>query len=166
VLRNEKGFTLIELVMVIVILGVLSAFVLPRFSDLSRESRIATLEGLSGALSGALATGRALCATSNDTCGLDVDGGSVPYFVFNSQQVFTHYGAPTGWGQFGVDDAVGSIATLMEISEQYEYQAHVGGTFETRWQLRDAPDPANCYVSYQMTHNSPRVDITVHGTGC
>ena len=164
--QNEKGFTLIELVMVIAILGILSAFVLPRFSDISRESRIASLDGMAGALSGAVATGRSLCAVSDDTCALDVDGGSSPSFIFNSQQVFTHYGAPTGWGQFGVDDGVGGIAALMEISDEYEYQPHIGSTFETRWQFRGAPDPTNCYVSYQMQHNGPRVDITVQDTGC
>lgn len=46
----QRGFTLIELVMVIVILGVLAAFALPRFGDLSSSARISTLESIEGAM--------------------------------------------------------------------------------------------------------------------
>lgn len=46
-----SGFTLIELIMVIVILATLSAFALPRFSNLTSQSNIAILEGLEGAIS-------------------------------------------------------------------------------------------------------------------
>lgn len=41
----QCGFTLIELIMVIVILGVLSAFALPRFSDMSNEAELAATRG-------------------------------------------------------------------------------------------------------------------------
>lgn len=44
------GFTLIELVMVIVILGVLSAFALPRFADLSSSAKTATIESIAGSI--------------------------------------------------------------------------------------------------------------------
>jgi MSHA pilin protein MshA len=49
-LRGQSGFTIIELVMVIVILGILAAFALPKFSDLSGTARVATLEGIQGAM--------------------------------------------------------------------------------------------------------------------
>jgi MSHA pilin protein MshA len=58
-MKQQSGFTLIELVLVIVILGILAAAALPRFSDLSREARVATLSGLSGSIRSAAAIAKA-----------------------------------------------------------------------------------------------------------
>ena len=49
-MKRVSGFTLIELIMVIVILGVLSAFALPRFADLGGDARLASLNALAGTL--------------------------------------------------------------------------------------------------------------------
>lgn len=53
--KRQTGFTLIELVMVIVILGLLAAVAIPKFVDLSSDARTAALSGVGGALSSASA---------------------------------------------------------------------------------------------------------------
>ncbi|MBI5762294.1 MAG: prepilin-type N-terminal cleavage/methylation domain-containing protein [Planctomycetes bacterium] len=69
---NRKGFTLIELVTVIVILGILSAVALPVYLDYRQDAKIAACKGVLGAVRAAVANYYARSAT-------DSGGGVLKY---------------------------------------------------------------------------------------
>ncbi|WP_404368097.1 type IV pilin protein [Marinobacter sp.] len=72
--RKQKGFTLIELVMVIVILGILAAFALPRFADLGGEARAASLQGAAGAAKSASSIVHSAWLATGRTAPVDLEG--------------------------------------------------------------------------------------------
>lgn len=68
---KQEGFTLIELIVVIVILGILAVTAAPKFIDLQGDARASALQGLAGAMKGAatLVHGKALVANKVSSSG-------------------------------------------------------------------------------------------------
>ncbi|WP_315902041.1 prepilin-type N-terminal cleavage/methylation domain-containing protein [Photobacterium rosenbergii] len=87
-MKGSKGFTLIELVVVIVILGILSVTAAPRFLNLQSDARIATLQGAKGAVEGAngIVYGKAAIEglESNPTGELDLGGDEPVVLVYGN----------------------------------------------------------------------------------
>ena len=73
--QRNKGFTLIELVVVIAILAILAAFALPRFAQLSEQAHVSSVKGTAGALSASVALVKAQWVTNGTTGAVNpVDG--------------------------------------------------------------------------------------------
>ena len=81
--RSERGFTLIELVMVIVVIGILAIVAIPRYGQLQQKARYGADEGVIGAVRGGIAMAHAeSLIAGHDTWPASLDCTGVTSTVF------------------------------------------------------------------------------------
>jgi prepilin-type N-terminal cleavage/methylation domain-containing protein len=90
--KKNSGFTLIELIIVIVLLGLLASAALPRFTDLESKARGASEQGIIGAIRAAIAIAHSAWLANSKPTTVSLDGN----IVGMSTQGYPEYTATAG----------------------------------------------------------------------
>jgi len=150
-MKRSAGFTLIELVIVIIILGILAVTAAPKFLNLQNDARKSTLKGMKAAMesSASIVYSKAVIK------GLETSSAAVAV-----DSIQTKYGYPTG--------AVDGIGAAIDISTgDWASGATATDTWAVWPQSLASGTSAACNVTYKAPSTSgSRPTITANDTGC
>lgn len=147
---RNSGFTLVELIIVIVILGILSAFIVPKFADIAKQARISSVEAMAGNLraAAALAHAQQVAESGDATSSVTMNGSTV-----------------TMTNAYPTDNTAGIGAALAETNGFTADTTTVTG--QLVYTLDKAPTSTTCYAAYDAAASTTAVpSITITTSGC
>lgn len=168
-MKKQQGFTLIELVVVIIILGILAVTAAPKFINLQSDARASALDGLKGALQGAnsliysKAALQGLQNSDGSTTPVEVRIGGTDAAPVNVDTSFGYMTATSDALDAGADLDLGEDGQTPANTNEWLYTT---GTNSITIRQNGAPT-ANCSLVYnQVTALGNTPVITVTTTGC
>jgi MSHA pilin protein MshA len=157
---RQGGFTLVELITVIVILGVLAAVALPRFANLGSSARAAKADAIGGAIKSAAALAKSQAIANGLSCGA-ATGTSV---TLEGATIDLNYCYPQALAA-AVLEAANVYAAADGFTVSAAGAATAGSTITL--QLNGATTAANCQISYTSpSAANGRGTVAVVNTGC
>lgn len=174
-MKTQKGFTLIELIIVIVVLGILAVTAAPQFFNFSSDAKESVVKGMEGSVKGAaqMVYGKALIEGIENIADTAT---TRPEVTSEGVTVLTNYGYPaadgmasalditsTDWTTELLDGTVattpGATATGAAATQFVIYPAGVASPIA-------ATDPGTCYVIYQEATATAKAEVSSVTTGC
>jgi MSHA pilin protein MshA len=152
---SQSGFTLIEMVAVIIILAIMAATALPKFVNLSQDARLSALQGLAGGLrsAAALAKSQWLASNSGTAIAISMGGATVEVYVATNAPISSMMGYPRA-------DVSSGIVAALDNTSGFDSGVDANGNW-VFWPTGVATS-STCYALYQ----SGTVVVTASAVGC
>lgn len=181
---NKNGFTFIELILLIVIIGVLMAVAAPKFISVDKEATIASLKTVKGTIASAFTGFQTKTYMPSAEISIkEVDGIARQYLIVNKQEIeFTQKDRKPRFSWF-LDEKV-SLQQLQSLVDANLSLVNEGGDFfvsykcsanggfyilpKTNTEFLDGCDTygKQCFIRYRASENSDNVELTLVTDDC